>query len=80
MTTAVVPSAPLSMEEYIETVPHEKRNIAITDSKEIAKIAKIIESWECIAPLLGLDDAEVTVIRRNHVENYEEQKLVVGVM
>ena len=65
----------MSMEEYIERIPTEKRNIAINTSSEIAKIAGKIESWELIAHLLGLSHPEVIVIKRTN-EHYEEQKLV----
>ena len=75
VAAAVSSSAPASVEEYVERIPHDKRNIAIKTLTEIADIAEKIQNWELIAHLLGLSDPQVEVIRRNH-QHYEEQKLV----
>lgn len=72
----VIPLAPVSMQEYIERIPLEKRSTTITEPTEIAKIARKIGDWELIAHRLGLHYPEVTAIK-NDYRNYEEQKLAM---
>ena len=70
-------SAPMSVEEYVERISLEKRNIAIKTPSEIADIAGKIQSWELIAHLLGILYPQVEAIRNDHQGHYEEQKLAM---
>ena len=70
------PSAPVPMEEYVDRIPHSKRNVAIRTDVEIAEIARKIQDWGLIAPYLKISPPQVQVIQRNHY-NYEDQKLAV---
>ena len=74
--SVLTPSAPLSMEEYAERIPHSKRNVAISTDVEIAQIAQKIRDWGLIAPYLKISDPQVQEIKNNHY-NYEDQKLAV---
>lgn len=68
------------MEEYVERIPQDKRNIKIP-TDEIDEIAdKIIRSWEPLALLLKLSDDKVEIIKNDHRNNYNEQKLALRLL
>lgn len=61
------------MEEYVEGIPLDKRNITVSSPDEIAIIAEKIQRWEPLASFLGLPEPKVEEIKKDY-QHYDEQK------
>ena len=63
-----------SISEWEDYLPRKILNAKCTNSHLSKTAENIVKGWEHIARRLGLTEAKIEEIKRDHVDNYLEQK------